>query len=326
MKILVTGGAGFIGSNLCIKLLGEGHQIRVLDDLSNGSTANLDLNQIDFIEGSILDISLLGKAVRDVDAVVHLAALGSVPRSIQDPRSSIEVNFTGTLNVLEALKDRKTPMIFSSSSSLYGESKVLPRVETTAAEPRSPYAVSKLAAESLVSAYYHSYGIPTLSFRFFNVYGPRQSFGHPYAAAIPIFFESLLKEEPIKIFGDGEQVRDFTYVDDIVESICRLVPLAPERNQSWDAYNAPTPSSSAPFRVLNIGNSNPVPLSSYVGAIELELGIESKKNLMPMQPGDVPATHADCSSLETITGYRPQVKVEEGVKEFVRWYRGFYKL
>jgi UDP-glucose 4-epimerase len=303
MKILVTGGAGFIGSNLCIKLLGEGHQIRVLDDLSNGSTANLDLNQIDFIEGSILDISLLGKAVRDVDAVVHLAALGSVPRSIQDPRSSIEVNFTGTLNVLEALKDRKTPMIFSSSSSLYGESKVLPRVETTAAEPRSPYAVSKLAAESLVSAYYHSYGIPTLSFRFFNVYGPRQSFGHPYAAAIPIFFESLLKEEPIKIFGDGEQVRDFTYVDFVTDAIS-------------EAIEKRIYSSTA----VNLGSASKISINALVGLMCKITEKTPKIEHLPERNGDVRNSYANTEKLLDLFPLLSSIDIEVGLQKTYEWY------
>jgi UDP-glucose 4-epimerase len=303
MKILVTGGAGFIGSNLCIKLLGEGHQIRVLDDLSNGSTAYLDLNQIDFIEGSILDVSLLGKVVRDVDAVVHLAALGSVPRSIQDPRSSIEVNFTGTLNVLEALKNRKTPMIFSSSSSLYGESKVLPRVETTAAEPRSPYAVSKLAAESLVSAYYHSYGIPTLSFRFFNVYGPRQSFGHPYAAAIPIFFESLLKEEPIKIFGDGEQVRDFTYVDFVTDAIS-------------EAIEKRIYISTA----VNLGSASKISMNALVGLMCKITAKTPKIEHLAERNGDVRNSYANTEKLLDLFPLLSSTDIEAGLQKTYEWY------
>jgi UDP-glucose 4-epimerase len=303
MKILVTGGAGFIGSNLCIKLLGDGHQIRVLDDLSNGSTANLDLTQIDFVEGSILDTSLLGKVARDVDSVVHLAALGSVPRSIQDPESSIEVNFTGTLNVLEALKDRKTPMIFSSSSSLYGESKVLPRVETTAAEPRSPYAVSKLAAESLVSAYYHSYGIPTISFRLFNVYGPRQSFGHPYAAAIPIFFESLLKEEPIKIFGDGEQVRDFTYVDYVTDAIS-------------EAIEKRIYSSTA----INLGSASKISINALVGLISKITSKTPKIEHLPERNGDVRNSYAGTEKLLDLLPLLSSIDIESGLQKTYEWY------
>jgi UDP-glucose 4-epimerase len=303
MKILVTGGAGFIGSNLCIKLLSDGHQIRVLDDLSNGSTTNLDLTQIDFVEGSILNTSLLGKVVRDVDSVVHLAALGSVPRSIQDPKSSIEVNFTGTLNVLEALKDRKTPMIFSSSSSLYGESKVLPRVETTAAEPRSPYAVSKLAAESLVSAYYHSYGIPTLSFRFFNVYGPRQSFGHPYAAAIPIFFESLLKEEPLRIFGDGEQVRDFTYVDFVTDAISEAI-----EKRSY--------CSTA----VNLGSASKISINALVDLMCKITARTPKIEHLPERNGDVRNSYANTEKLLNLFPLLAPTDIEVGLQITYEWY------
>ena len=167
MKILVTGGAGFIGSNLCFRLAKSGHKIKVLDDLSNGRLENLDVNSVDFTEGSILDKNLVTKLVRDVDTVVHLAALGSVPRSINDPETSLEVNFKGTFNILEALRGQEIPIIFSSSSSVYGESKVLPRIESASPEPRSPYAVSKLAAESLVNSYQYSYGISALTLRFF---------------------------------------------------------------------------------------------------------------------------------------------------------------
>ena len=223
MKILVTGGAGFIGSNLNIKLQSRGHHVKVLDNLSNGTIENIDTSSVEFFKGDILDRNLLEDLTRDVDSVVHLAALGSIPRSIDDPESSLEVNFKGTLNVLEAVRKTKAQLIFSSSSSVYGESQVLPRIESVAAEPRSPYAVSKLAAESLVSAYQLSYGIPTLSLRFFNVYGPRQSFGHPYAAAIPIFFESILNNVPLKVFGDGDQVRDFTYVDYVTDVILSAI-------------------------------------------------------------------------------------------------------
>lgn len=303
MKILVTGGAGFIGSNLCIKLISGGHQIRVLDDLSNGSTANLGMTKIDFVEGSILNKSLLAKVVTDVDAVVHLAALGSVPRSIEDPSLSIEVNFSGTLNVLEALKDRKVPVIFSSSSSLYGESKVLPRVETAAPEPRSPYAVSKLAAESLMSAYQHSYGIPTLSFRFFNVYGPRQSFGHPYAAAVPIFFESLLKEEPIRIFGDGEQVRDFTYVDFVTHAISEAIEKR---------IYCSTP--------VNLGSASKISINALVDLICKITTKNPKINHLPERNGDVRNSYANTEKLFELFPLLNSIDIELGLQKTYEWY------
>jgi UDP-glucose 4-epimerase len=213
------------------------------------------------------------------------------------------VNITGTLNVLEALKDRKTPMIFSSSSSLYGESKVLPRVETTAAEPRSPYAVSKLAAESLVSAYYHSYGIPTLSFRFFNVYGPRQSFGHPYAAFIPIIFESLLKEEPIKIFGDGEQVRDFTYVDFVTDAIS-------------EAIEKRVYSSTA----VNLGSASKISINALVSLICKITSKTPKIEHLPERNGDVRNSYANTEKLLDLFPLLSSVAIESGLQKTYEWY------
>lgn len=304
MKILVTGGAGFIGSNLSHRLTARGHLVKVLDNLSNGSIENLDTSSIDFFEGDVLDKGMLEDISSDVDCVVHLAALGSVPRSIVNPESSLDVNFKGTFNVLEAARKAKAHVIFSSSSSVYGESKVLPRIENVAAEPRSPYAVSKLAAESLVSAYQLSYGIPTLSLRFFNVYGPRQSFGHPYAAAIPIFFESILRNVPIKVFGDGNQVRDFTYVDYVTEVIVSAIE---------NRIQNPKP--------INLGSSKMISINELISLICKVTDSNPVVEYLPERNGDIRNSYANTDLLTQIFPSLSPISIESGIEKTFKWYQ-----
>jgi UDP-glucose 4-epimerase len=304
MKILVTGGAGFIGSNLSHRLTARGHLVKVLDNLSNGSIENLDTSSVDFFEGDVLDKGMLEDISNDVDCVVHLAALGSVPRSIVNPESSLDVNFKGTLNVLEAARKTMAHVIFSSSSSVYGESKVLPRIENVAAEPRSPYAVSKLAAESLVSAYQLSYGIPTLSLRFFNVYGPRQSFGHPYAAAIPIFFESILRNTPIKVFGDGNQVRDFTYVDYVTEVIVSAIE---------NRIQNPKP--------INLGSSKMISINELISLICKVTDSNPVVEYLPERNGDIRNSYANTDLLTQIFPSLSPISIESGIEKTFQWYQ-----
>lgn len=304
MKILVTGGAGFIGSNLSHRLTARGHLVKVLDNLSNGSIENLDTSSIDFFEGDVLDKGMLEDISSDVDCVVHLAALGSVPRSIVNPESSLDVNFKGTFNVLEAARKTKAHVIFSSSSSVYGESKVLPRIENVAAEPRSPYAVSKLAAESLVSAYQLSYGIPTLSLRFFNVYGPRQSFGHPYAAAIPIFFESILRNVPIKVFGDGNQVRDFTYVDYVTEVIVSAIE---------NRIQNPKP--------INLGSTKMISINELISLICKVTDSNPVVEYLPERNGDIRNSYANTDLLTQIFPSLSPISIESGIEKTFKWYQ-----
>jgi UDP-glucuronate 4-epimerase len=192
----------------------------------------------------------------------------------------------------------------------------------TTDHPMSLYAATKKANEMMAHSYSNLYNVPTTGLRFFTAYGP---WGRPDMALF-LFTKAMLSGDSVNMFNNGDMIRDFTYVGDIVESIKLLVPLAPQSNPNWDNQSAPTPTSSVPFRILNIGNSYPVQLSLYIDAIEKELGVKAQRNLMPMQPGDVAATNADCTLLETLTGFRPQVRIEEGVKEFVKWYRSFYKL
>ena len=304
MNILVTGGAGFIGSNLNIKLSDMGHKVTVLDDLSNGSLDNLELGQVDFIEGSILDRPLVEKLAKEIDLVVHLAALGSVPRSIIDPERSLEVNLKGTFNILESIKARRVPIIFSSSSSVYGESKVLPRTEKAAPEPRSPYAVSKLGAESLVSAYHHSYGIPTLSFRLFNVFGPRQSFGHPYAAAIPIFFESTIRDKPIVIFGDGEQIRDFTFVDFVTDAMSEAIK-----------------KNIHSHKPINLGSSTKISINALVNLICKITNKSPEIQHRDERTGDVRTSYANVDSLMELFPDLSPIKLEIGLQKTYEWYK-----
>lgn len=221
MKILVTGGAGFIGSNLVRKLSEMGDEVRVLDDLSTGTLENLKDLDAEFIEGSILNDDLLRKASAGVESVIHLAAIPSVPRSVAAPMPSHEANATGTLKILEAARVQNSHVVVASSSSVYGANPTLPKHEELRTIPISPYAVSKLAAESYTVAWKQTYGLDTLAFRFFNVFGPQQRAGHAYAAAIPRFLDNIRKGIPVEVYGDGEQTRDFTYVGDVVNVLAR---------------------------------------------------------------------------------------------------------
>ena len=217
VRVLVTGGAGFIGANLVRRLLNDGHETGIIDDLSTGFERNLAGLDVEWHRGSILDVSTLAGGMRGVDSVVHLAAIPSVPRSVAAPLASHEANATGTLRVLEAAREAGAHVTVASSSSVYGANPQLPKVETMAARPRSPYAVSKLAAESYAIAWHLTYGLPTIAFRFFNVYGPLQAAGHAYAAVVPAFVDAALRGEAVSVHGDGLQTRDFTFVDSVTQ-------------------------------------------------------------------------------------------------------------
>lgn len=219
MRIGITGGAGFIGSNLTIELIKLGYDVTILDDLSNGDIKNIENLDVNFIEGSIIDKNDVHDFISKTDYVVHLAARGSVPRSIEDPVGTFDINVLGTLNVLEALRDKKIPIIFTSSSSVYGLNSKIPKNEKDWLQPISPYAASKLSCESLISGWSNSYSIKSLTFRLFNVFGENQKPNSPYSAVIPKWCLSALKNSSIEIFGDGKQLRDFTYVGDVVRVI-----------------------------------------------------------------------------------------------------------
>lgn len=306
MKILVTGGAGFIGSNLIktLNLAAPSTQITVLDDLSTGLSSNLSSCVADFRLGSILDYPLLRKLTEDAAAVVHLAAIGSVPRSIQNPRNSHEANATGTLNVLEAAREAGTQhVIVASSSSVYGANTSVPKRESDWIRPMSPYAVTKLATESYALSYAYSYGLKVLPFRFFNVYGPQQRSDHDYAAVIPRFVSRALEGRPIEIFGDGLQTRDFTFVDDVCEVIVRCLQ---ERISSSSA--------------INLAFGGRYSLLDLVQLIEAEVGTRIPVMFSPPRPSDVRDSSADDSLLNTSLPKVSKTDLREGLRKTIRWF------
>jgi UDP-glucose 4-epimerase len=305
MRILITGGAGFIGSNLSLLALSQGHDVIVLDDLSTGFRDNLDSLDVEFIEGSILDPLALERALEGADSVVHLAALGSVPRSIADPMRSHEVNSTGTLRVLEAARVADVRhVICASSSSVYGMNPALPKGEREWVRPMSPYAVTKLATEQYTLAYQQSFGMETLAFRFFNVYGPRQRAGHVYAAVIPTFLDALLRGEPLWINGDGSNSRDFTFVG----TVCSVLLDAVERRVSH-----PEP--------VNLAFGTNTTLLQLSRRIQDVAGSAADVRHRDPRPGDVPHSQADNASLRSLFPDVTAVDLEEGLRDTLEWLR-----
>jgi UDP-glucose 4-epimerase len=305
MHVLVTGGAGFIGANLCSALGMAGHRVTAFDDLSTGFSANLDGTDAELVVGTILDPVALDAVVGPADAVVHLAARPSVPRSITDPVASHLVNASGTVNVLEAArKDRLRHVVCAGSSSVYGANPELPKHEGLACRPVSPYAASKLATESYTIAYGHSYGLPTLAFRFFNVFGPLQAAGHAYAAVIPAFVDAALRGVPLPVNGDGSQSRDFTYIDTLTSVIV-------------DALNRRV-TSDLPVNLAYGTRTDLLTVISMIdelvdGALTVEHG--------PDRVGDVPHSQADSSRIGELFPDITPVPLEIGLKATVDWMR-----
>jgi len=306
-KVLVTGGAGFIGANLC-RFLGQKHPnwtIRVIDNLSSGVASNLDGTGVDLIVASVLNESALNKAVEGADVVVHLAARPSVPRSVADPVTSHEMNATGTLRVLQAVRSLHNPfVVVASSSSVYGANPELPKSENMCPMPMSPYAVSKLATEQYALAWRYSYGIETLAFRFFNVFGPLQTAGHAYAAVIPAFLSAALNDEELPINGDGMQSRDFTYVG----TVCAVIADAMERRVS-----CPSP--------VNLAFGSRISLLDVVAQLEAQLGQPLKRKHREARVGDVRHSQADNSLLKALFPDVAPVPFEVGLAETVEWMR-----
>lgn len=304
MRLLITGGAGFIGSTLADRALEAGHEVVVIDDLSTGYRDNVP-EHVRFIEGSVLQPGALAEAMDGVDAVVHLAALGSVPRSVADPVATHEANATGTLRVLEAARAVNVrQVVLSSSSSVYGMNPALPKHEREWVRPMSPYAVSKLAAEQYTLAYQSVFGMPTLAFRFFNVYGPRQRAGHAYAAVIPTFIDQLLRAEPVTIHGDGSTSRDFTYVG----SVCRILLAALEREVSH-----PEP--------VNLAFGTSTTLLQLLGELEAATGRVAERRHTEPRPGDVPHSQADNRVLSGLFPDVDPVPLAEGLAETIGWFQ-----
>ena len=304
-KVVVTGGAGFIGANLCRLLAVDGVEVVALDDLSTGSKENLVGVGATLLEGSILDRDVLDAAVEGASAVVHLAARPSVPRSIIDPEASHRVNASGTLEVLEAARRAGgVHTIVASSSSVYGANPELPKHEGLTPMPVSPYAASKLATESYALAWQRSYDLPVLAFRFFNVFGPLQAAGHAYAAVVPAFLDAALAGRPLPVHGDGSQTRDFTYV----ATVAAVIATAIERQVTSD-----TP--------VNLAYGGRHSLLDVIHQIELILGSELARDHQPVRAGDVPHSQADSSNLLRLFGDVEPVTLHDGLVATVEWFR-----
>jgi nucleoside-diphosphate-sugar epimerase len=307
-RVLVTGGAGFIGSHLVEALLQLGASVIVLDDLSGGSRENLaEFTAAEFVEGSILDRDLLGRTMRDCTYVLHQAALGSVPRSVEQPALYHDVNATGTFNVLEAARQAGVRRVtFAASSSAYGDSEVLPKVETMPPLPRSPYAATKAAGEATVRAYTCSYGLDAVSLRYFNIFGPRQNANSAYAAVIAAFAKAVLAGEPPVIYGDGEQSRDFTFVHNAVHA--NLLAARSDRPLAGE--------------VINIACGQRITVNQLA---EMVTAILEQKDLKPVhkpeRAGDVKHSLADLTRARQLIGYRPIVDFQPGLEQTLHWYR-----
>ena len=333
MTVLVTGAAGFIGAELCRRLAASGDAVTGIDNLSDYYDVELKkarlarLHRLPRFTFEKLDIS--GRdSMRTFFArvrprrVVHLAAQAGVRHSLRDPHSYVDANLVGFLNVLEGCRHGGVEhLVFASTSSVYGANRKLPfSVHDGADHPLSLYAASKKANELMAHSYSHLYALPATGLRFFTVYGP---WGRPDMALFR-FTRNILAGEPIDVYNHGRHRRDFTYVDDIVEGVMRTLAHPPAPDPDWDA-TAPDPATSqAPYRLFNIGNQAPVELDRYIETIERCLGRSAVRNLLPLQPGDVPETQADIGGLSALTGYRPHTSIEEGVPRFVKWYREYY--
>ncbi|MHB1238895.1 MAG: NAD-dependent epimerase [Gammaproteobacteria bacterium] len=335
MKVLVTGSAGFIGSSLSLRLLERGDEVIGLDNLNDYYDVNLKLARLARNKAhsgyTELKIDLANRA--DVaeafarhkpDRVVNLAAQAGVRYSITNPHSYIETNVVGFTNILEGCRHHDVEhLVYASSSSVYGANTRMPfSVHHNVDHPVSLYAATKKANELMAHTYSHLYGTPTTGLRFFTVYGP---WGRPDMALF-LFTRHILAGEPIDVFNYGKHRRDFTYIDDIVEGVIRVLDRIPSANPDWSGDEPDSASSMGPYRLYNIGNNQTVELMRYIEVLEQCLGRTAEKNLLPLQPGDVPDTYADVEDLERDVGYRPGTPVEVGVARFVDWYRSFYKV
>lgn len=335
MHILITGAAGFIGSHVAQRLLARGDTVHGLDNLNDYYDVSLKearlarlrnhpsfaFSRLDIVERENMAKLFAGQRF---DAVMHLAAQAGVRYSIQNPHAYIDANLVGFCNILEGCRHSGVKhLVFASSSSVYGANTRLPFSERDNVDhPVSLYAATKKANELMAHSYAHLYRLPCTGLRFFTVYGP---WGRPDMALFK-FTEGILAGRPIPVFNRGEMIRDFTYIDDIVEGIVRVIdqPAAPDPEWSGDA---PDPATSyAPYRIYNIGNNRPVRLMRYIEVLEQCLGKKATLDLLPMQPGDVPATTADVSALETAVGFRPDTPVERGIARFVEWHQAYYKV
>ncbi|QUM87918.1 NAD-dependent epimerase [Moritella sp. 36] len=335
MKYLITGAAGFIGSRCAELLCQQGHQVIGVDNLNDYYDVNLKFARLvntkksesfTFIELDLADRDGVATlfAEHQFDRVIHLAAQAGVRYSIDNPMAYADSNLTGFLTVLEGCRNNKVKhLVYASSSSVYGLNNKIPFSTSDSVDhPISLYAASKKSNELMAHTYSHLYGVPTTGLRFFTVYGP---WGRPDMALFK-FTKAIIAGETIDVYNNGDMLRDFTYIDDIVAGVLQIQDVIPTPDADWKVETGSPATSSAPYRVYNIGHGSPVKLMDYIEALEDSLGIKAKKNFMPMQPGDVYATYADTQDLFEVTGYTSKVKVQEGVKAFVDWYRDFYNV
>ena len=349
MKILVTGTAGFIGFYLAKRLLEEGHEVVGIDNINDYYDVELKYSRLAetgiareaveynreatshkypayrFIRLDLTDSENMDAlfAREGFDAVVNLAAQAGVRYSIENPRAYVDSNIVGFLNVLEGCRHYGVKhLVYASSSSVYGLNANVPfREDSSIAHPVSLYAATKKGNELMAHVYSHLYGIPTAGLRFFTVYGP---WGRPDMSP-HLFTSAILEGRPIKVFNHGDMLRDFTYIDDIIEGLVRVIYHVAQPDETWQAEEPNPATSCAPYRVYNIGNSSPVKLMDFIEAIEKACGREAVKEYLPMQPGDVYQTNADTTRLERDMGYKPGMALEEGVRRFVEWYKEYYK-
>jgi UDP-glucose 4-epimerase len=303
MRVVITGGAGFIGANLARAMVEAGFEVVVVDDLSSGNVDNLAGLDLRFEEGTVLDPALLDRVLVGADAVVHLAARPSVPRSLLEPLATHHANATGTLEVLEAARRAGEPhLVLASSSSVYGANPVMPKREDMCPEPMSPYAVSKLATEAYAMAYHHSFGLDVLPFRFFNVFGPLQPAGHAYAAVVPAFLSAALVGRPLTVYGDGSQTRDFTFVG----SVARVIVDAVTRRVA-----CPAP--------VNLAFGGRTSLNELINMLELTVGRSLERETLPVRPGDVPHSQADSERLLSLFPDLTPMPLHEGLLQTSAW-------
>jgi len=332
-KVLVTGGAGFIGSHVCIRLLERGDIVIGLDNLNDYYDVSLkearlarfsEHENFSFVKMDLADRDGIERlfAEQKFDKVINLAAQAGVRYSLQNPHAYIDSNIVGFTNILEGCRHYQTRhLVYASSSSVYGANESMPfSVHDNVDHPLSLYAATKKANELMAHTYSHLYGLPTTGLRFFTVYGP---WGRPDMALF-LFTKAILEGKPIDVFNHGKMKRDFTYIDDIVEGVIRVLDHTAETNPEWTGQSPDPGTSKAPWRVYNIGNSSPIELMAYIEAIEHALGTKAEENFLPLQDGDVPATYADVADLVEHLDYRPTTKVRDGVKRFVDWYRHYY--
>ncbi|WP_144395460.1 NAD-dependent epimerase [Pleionea sediminis] len=334
-KILVTGAAGFIGSHVSHYLLDRGDTVVGLDNLNDYYDVNLKLSRLErlkskeafsFVKLDVADKEGIAALFEEekFDCVVHLAAQAGVRYSLENPHVYMESNIVGHLNILEGCRHNDVGhLVYASSSSVYGANTLQPFSEHHNVDhPISLYAASKKANELMSHSYSNLFGMKTTGLRFFTVYGP---WGRPDMALF-LFTKGIIEEKAIDIYNNGDMIRDFTYVDDIVEGVVRVMDHPPEGNDDWSGDNPDPATSYCNYRVFNIGNNSPVKLMEFVEAIESAVGKKAIKNLMPMQPGDVPSTCADVSELEKAVGFKPNTPVKQGIQNFVDWYRDYYKV